>query len=73
MEAMPPHQTPRHHAALTPNPQPFNPAMVHPVFFSEAWRKAPFPVPGTGAFSPVATGYFFGGCVSSRKEPLTKL
>lgn len=73
MEAMPPHHSPRDQAAFASRPQSSNPAMVHPVFFAEAWRKAPFPVPSSAGFSPVATGYVFGGSVASRKEPLTKL
>jgi hypothetical protein len=71
MEAMPPSQIPINQSI--PH-QPFNPATVHPVFFSEAWRKAPFPMPGTSGFSPVATGYVFGSRgTSTRQYPSTKL
>lgn len=70
MEAMPPSQIPINQ----PIPhQAFNPATVHPVFFSEAWRKSPFPLPGTGGFSPVATGYVFGRGPTIRPQPSTKL
>jgi hypothetical protein len=72
MEAMPPSQIPGINQSL-PH-QPFNPATVHPVFFSEAWRKAPFPMPGTAGFSPVATGYVFGSRgTTTRQHPSTKL
>ena len=71
MEAMPPSQIPINQ---TVPHQAFNPATVHPVFFSEAWRKAPFPMPGTGGFSPVATGYVFGSRgTTTRQHPSTKL
>lgn len=49
MEAMPPH------------PPLYNPALRHPVFFTESLRKPPFPLPFSSAhsfsFSPVAAGY----------------
>jgi hypothetical protein len=71
MEAMPPSQIPINQSI--PH-QTFNPATVHPVFFSEAWRKAPFPMPGTSGFSPVATGYVFGSRgTTARQHPSTKL
>lgn len=69
MEAMPPNQSPNNHSSTAT----FNPATVHPVFFAQAWRKAPFPLPGATGFSPVATGYVFGGTGVTRKEPSTKL
>ncbi|KAL1587392.1 hypothetical protein WHR41_03913 [Cladosporium halotolerans] len=72
LEAMPPHQIPLDSRTPGSTAQPFNPAMIHPVFFSGAWRKAPFPLPGPAGFSPVATGYVFGAG-TARKEPLTKL
>lgn len=73
MEAMPPHQGPESHPLSHPSGNTFNPATVHPVFFSQAWRKAPYPLPGTTGFSPVATGYVFGSHVATRKESPTKL
>jgi hypothetical protein len=73
MEAMPPHQSPELHSSPNPAGTALNPAVVHPVFFSQAWRKAPYPLPDTTGFSPVATGYVFGGAAASRKEPSTKL
>lgn len=73
MEAMPPNQSPGLHTSPQSTATPFNPAIVHPVFFSQAWRKAPYPLPGTTGFSPVATGYVFGAPTATRKEPLTKL
>ncbi|GAB7335678.1 hypothetical protein MBLNU13_g07989t1 [Cladosporium sp. NU13] len=73
MEAMPPHRSPELDSSSSHAATPFNPAVVHPVFFSQAWRKAPYPLPGTTGFSPVATGYVFGGAAATRKEPSTKL
>jgi hypothetical protein len=73
MEAMPPHQSPDFNSPSSHIATPFNPAIVHPVFFAQAWRKAPYPLPGTTGFSPVATGYVFGGVAATRKEPSTKL
>jgi len=73
MEDMPPHQSPDFNPSSGHTTTPFNPAIVHPVFFAQAWRKAPYQLPGTTAFSPVATGYVFGGAAATRKEPSTKL
>jgi len=41
-------------------PSMYNPAQTHPVFFTDCWRKPPFPVPFNNGFNPVATGYVFG-------------
>lgn len=67
---MPPNKTPMGPVAVT---QPmYNPAMMHPVFFTTGWRKPPFPMPSNSAFSPAATGYVFGnGRV--RQNSMTKL
>ncbi|QIW98891.1 hypothetical protein AMS68_004409 [Peltaster fructicola] len=69
IEAMPPHQAPVQSPAL-PLPQ-FNPATMHPVFFTEHWRKPPFQMPMASGFSPVATGYVFGD--NKRRNTSTKL
>lgn len=50
----------------------YNPAVVHPVFFTDCWRKAPFPLPFNAGFSPVAAGYAFGDG-RQRAEGMTKL
>ncbi|KAK5165218.1 uncharacterized protein LTR77_009316 [Saxophila tyrrhenica] len=75
IEAMPPHKTPAPPApvamsASMPAPM-YNPATMHPVFFAP-WRKAPFPMPGSSGFSPVATGYVFGDG-RKRSQSMTKL
>ncbi|KAK4544396.1 hypothetical protein LTR36_004287 [Oleoguttula mirabilis] len=58
IEAMPPSSTPpiKQQAAMPM----YNPAVTHPVFFTETWRKPPFPLPFNAGFSPVAAGYAFG-------------
>ncbi|KAF2772896.1 hypothetical protein EJ03DRAFT_173003 [Teratosphaeria nubilosa] len=67
IEAMPPFTTP---IERTNHPLPmYNPALVHPVFFTDAWRKPPFPMPLSAGISPVAAGYVFG----SAKSNMTKL
>lgn len=66
---MPPHRAPVERSAL-PVPQ-FNPAVMHPVFFTPNWRKPPFQIPLTTGFSPAATGYVFGE--NNRKGTQTKL
>ncbi|RMZ18481.1 hypothetical protein D0862_00260 [Hortaea werneckii] len=37
----------------------YNPAIVHPVFFSDGWHKPPFPLPFNAGWSPAAAGYAF--------------
>ncbi|KAF2719084.1 hypothetical protein K431DRAFT_229400 [Polychaeton citri CBS 116435] len=61
VEAMPQSGSPQTTRQLINPSLPWNPASMHPVFFSENWRKSPFPMPaGATGFSPVATGYVFG-------------
>jgi len=50
----------------------YNPAMVHPVFFTDGWRKPPFPLPFNAAFNPVAAGYAFANG-QQRADSRTKL
>ncbi|KAH9833611.1 hypothetical protein Tdes44962_MAKER08769 [Teratosphaeria destructans] len=64
---MPPLTTPVERANY-PLPM-YNPALVHPVFFTDAWRKPPFPMPLNAGVSPVAAGYVFGNA----KSNMTKL
>ncbi|KAK0944143.1 hypothetical protein LTR29_004275 [Friedmanniomyces endolithicus] len=71
VEAMPPNGTPRAPTA-GPNLASYNPALMHPVFFTDGWRKPPFPLPVNAAFSPVAAGYVFGNG-RSRADSMTKL
>ncbi|KAK6433827.1 hypothetical protein LTR95_009992 [Oleoguttula sp. CCFEE 5521] len=70
MEAMPPNALPVRSSSI-PTTTVYNPATMHPVFFTEAWRRPPFAVPGSAAFSPVATGYVFGD--TNTRSTLTKL
>lgn len=75
IEAMSPSakHTPAAAAAKKQAPQPvYNPAFVHPVFFTSNWRKPPFTLPINPSFSPVATGYIFGKS-HGRAERKTKL
>ncbi|KAK0780653.1 hypothetical protein LTR91_011330 [Friedmanniomyces endolithicus] len=74
VEAMPPNGTPRAPAAVGagPNLTLYNPALMHPVFFTDCWRKPPFPLPVNAAFSPVAAGYVFGNG-RPRADSMTKL
>ncbi|KAK6435000.1 hypothetical protein LTR95_008814 [Oleoguttula sp. CCFEE 5521] len=70
LEAMPPNNVaPR--SAPGPISLAYNPAITHPVFFTNAWRKPPFSMPGSAAFSPVATGYVFGS--TTTRSTTTKL
>ncbi|KAI7238629.1 hypothetical protein KC330_g2493 [Hortaea werneckii] len=61
IEAMPPSKT----QPLPPSIPPrqamplYNPAIVHPVFFSDGWHKPPFPLPFNAGWSPAAAGYAF--------------
>ncbi|CZT25206.1 uncharacterized protein RCC_10935 [Ramularia collo-cygni] len=64
MEAMPPNRPP------PPVTNAYNSATMHPVFMMSNFRKAPFPLPPTHAFSPAATGYVFA---SHRNPNTTKL
>jgi hypothetical protein len=68
---MPPHKVPGAPASSPALPL-YNPANVHPVFFTSGWRKPPFAVPANAAFSPVATGYVFG-VDAARRSSMTKL
>lgn len=74
IEAMPPISTPKSVSAKAPElalPS-YNPAILHPVFFANSWRKPPFPLPLSTGFSPVATGYVFGD-TRARANSTTKL
>ncbi|KAF2485850.1 hypothetical protein BDY17DRAFT_322659 [Neohortaea acidophila] len=69
IQAMPPHKTLPATADLPPV---YNAAIMHPVFFSDAWRRPPFPMPANHSFSPAATGYVFGER-RARTQSMTKL
>ncbi|KAK5695071.1 hypothetical protein LTR17_024656 [Elasticomyces elasticus] len=71
IEAMPPN-TSSPGTAAGPALTLYNPALVHPVFFSESWRKPPFPLPINASFNPVAAGYVFGNG-RPRSDSMTKL
>ncbi|KEQ85346.1 hypothetical protein M438DRAFT_316815 [Aureobasidium pullulans EXF-150] len=66
IEAMPPQMSP------ASQPQSYNPATCHPVFFSTSYHKPPFSLPlvPSSGFHPSATGYVFN---SNKSTPLTKL
>ncbi|EMC91956.1 hypothetical protein BAUCODRAFT_312059 [Baudoinia panamericana UAMH 10762] len=72
LEAMPPSKVPAPIAQVPSGSAVYNPAIVHPVFFSSSWRKSPFPLPTTAAFSPAAVGYVFGDR-RPRGQSMTKL
>ncbi|KIW01976.1 uncharacterized protein PV09_06811 [Verruconis gallopava] len=67
IEAMPPALT------LRTAFQPFDPAKCHPVFFTPALRKPPFPMIGfnNGLVNPVAFGYIAENYV--KREGFAKL
>ncbi|KAF7196711.1 hypothetical protein HII31_02081 [Pseudocercospora fuligena] len=56
IEAMPPSKTTPEPPRVTPM---FNPATMHPAFFSGNWRKQPFPLPINPSLSPATLGYVF--------------
>ncbi|KAI7163062.1 hypothetical protein KC349_g1621 [Hortaea werneckii] len=60
IEAMPPIKTQPPPAIRPQQAMPlYNPAIVHPVFFSDGWHKPPFPLPFNAGWSPAAAGYAF--------------
>ncbi|KAI7324902.1 hypothetical protein KC326_g896 [Hortaea werneckii] len=61
IEAMPPSKTqPSPPSIPSRQAMPlYNPAIVHPVFFSDGWHKPPFPLPFNAGWSPAAAGYAF--------------
>lgn len=74
IEAMPPSLTPSARqgiAAAAPSPM-YNPATTHPVFFTQSWRRPPFPMPFNEGISPAATGYVFRDA-RNRSQSMTKL
>lgn len=80
MEAMPPFGHPSHQPIMTiPVAPTYNAATCHPVFFSQALRKPPFPLPvvvgAAQGVNPVAFGYVAEGArrVGSASGMGTKL
>ncbi|KAI7537794.1 hypothetical protein KC331_g10731 [Hortaea werneckii] len=60
IEAMPPSKTQPPSSNRPQQAMPlYNPAIVHPVFFSNGWHKPPFPLPFNAGWSPAAAGYAF--------------
>ncbi|RMZ34366.1 hypothetical protein D0859_01492 [Hortaea werneckii] len=60
IEAMPPNKTQSPSPTIPQQAMPlYNPAVVHPVFFSDGWHKPPFPLPFNAGWSPAAAGYAF--------------
>ncbi|KXT03196.1 hypothetical protein AC578_4748 [Pseudocercospora eumusae] len=56
IEAMPPSKTVPEPPRMMPV---YNPATMHPAFFSGNWRKQPFPLPINPSLSPATLGYVF--------------
>lgn len=51
----------------------YNPAVIHPVFFSDSWHKPPFPLPFNTAWNPVTAGYAFSNAAGAGAGRGTKL
>lgn len=68
MEALPP-------AFASKPPQIYDPATRHPVFFTSALRRPPFPLPdgACAVVNPVAWGYVWEEAARTAREGLVKL